>query len=151
MKIAWIFLGLLLAGAQMGASEADAASPVDAAKDKITGLPVYPGVNEAAPLPATVLCKSQSSGDFFIVAGKNTKEVADWYTAALPGFKKFSAVMGGTSQDTYFSADGTQEITLTGRRNSPEAYLISYRRFYPGLTGTAMASFNSGKMICGRT
>jgi len=151
MKIAWIFLGLVLAGAQLGASGADAASPVDFIKDRITGLPVYPGATDPAPLPATVLCKSQSSGDFFIVSGKNTKEVADWYTAALPGFKKFSAVTGGTSQDTYFSADGTQEVTLTGRRNSPEAYLISYRRFQPGLTTAAMASFNTGKMVCGRT
>ncbi len=151
MKITWIFLGLVLVGAQMDASGARAASPADAVKDKVTGLPVYPGLNNPSPLPATVLCKSQSSGDFFIVSGKSTKEVVDWYTTALPGFKKFSAVMGGTSQDTFFSADGTQQITLTGVRNSPEAYLISYRRYSPGLTAAAMASFNTGKLTCGPT
>ena len=151
MKGTCIVLGLVLAGAQMSASGADTASPVHSTKDKITGLPVYPGVTDPDPLPTTVVCKSQSSGHFFIVSGKNTREVANWYTTALPGFKRFSAVTGGTSQDTYFSADGTQEVTLTGRPNSPEAYLISYRRFHPGLTTAAMASFNTGKMICGRT
>jgi hypothetical protein len=151
MKIAWIFLGLVLAGAQMSASAADKASPVNSTKETITGLPVYPGVTDPDPLPTTVVCKSQSSGHFFIVSGKNTREVANWYTAALPGFKRFSTVTGGTSQDTYFSADGTQEVTLTGRPNSLAAYLISYRRFQPGLTAAAMASFNTGKMTCGRT
>jgi hypothetical protein len=144
MKITWIFLGLVLAGAR-------AASPADAVKDKVTGLAVYPGLNNPSPLPATVLCKSQSSGDFFIVSGKSTKEVVGWYTTALPGFKKFSAVMDGTSQDTFFSADGTQQITLTGVRNSPDAYLISYRRYSPGLSAAAMASFNTGKLTCGGT
>ncbi len=151
MKITWIFIGMALAGAQMDTSGAHAASPVDGTKDGITGLPVYPGLKNPSPLPATVLCKSQSSGEFFIVSGKTTKEVVDWYTAALPGFKKLSAVMGGTSQDTYFSADGTLQIMLTGVRNSLEAYLIFYRRYSPGLTAGAMASFGSGKLACGAT
>ena len=151
MKGTCIVLGLVLAGVQMSASGADTASPVNSTKDIITGLPVYPGVTNPNPLPTTVLCKSQSSGNFFIVSGKNAREVANWYTAALPGFKRFSTVTGGTSQDTYFSPDGTQEVTLTGRPNSAEVYSISYRRFHPGLSTSAMASFNTGKMICGRT
>jgi hypothetical protein len=151
MKIAWIFLGLVLAGAQMSASGADKASPVNSTKDKITGLPVYPGVTETGPLPTTVVCKSQSSGEFFIVSGKNTRDLTNWYTAALPGFKKYPAVTDGRTQVTYFSADGTQEVTITGNPNSPEAYSISYGRFHPGLSTSAMASFNTGKMICSRT
>ena len=151
MKGTCIVLGLVLAGAQMSASGADTASPVNSTKDKITGLPVYPGVTETGPLPTTVLCKSQMSGDFFIVRGTNTRDLTNWYTCALRGFKKFSTVTGGTSQDTYFSADGTQEVTITGIRNSPEAYSISYGRFHPGLPTSAMATFNTGKMICGHT
>ncbi len=84
MKIAWMFLGLVLAGAQMSAFGADTASPVNSAGDKTTGLPVYPGVTETGPLPTTVVCKSQSSGDFFIISGRNTRDLTNWYTAALP-------------------------------------------------------------------
>jgi hypothetical protein len=126
-------------------------APVNSTKDKITGLPVYPGVANPNPLPTTVVCKSQTSGEFFIASGETTRDVANWYTAALPGFKKFAAVIDGRSQDTYFSADGTQEVTITGRPNSPEVYSISYGRFHPGLSTSAMGSFNTGKMICGRT
>lgn len=108
-------------------------------------------MTETGPLPTTVLCKSQTSGDFFIVRGKNTKDLTNWYTTALPGFKKFSTVTGGTSQDTYFSADGTQEVTITGIRNSTEAYSISYSCFHPGLSTSVMATFNTGKMVCGHT
>ena len=151
MKVTCIVLGLVLAGAQMSASEADTASPVNSTKDKTTGLPIYPGVTETGPLPTTVVCKSQSSGNFFIVSGKNTRDLTNWYTAALPGFKKYPAVTDGRTQVTYFSADGTQEVTITGNPNSPEAYSISYGRFHPGLSTSAMASFNTGKMICSRT
>jgi hypothetical protein len=69
----------------------------------------------------------------------------------LPGFKKFSSVVNETSQDTYFSDDGTQEVTITGVRNSPEAYSISYGRFQPGLPTLAMATFNTAKMLCNHT
>ena len=108
-------------------------------------------MTDPGPLPTTVLCKSQSSGNFFIVSGKNTRDLTNWYTAALPGFKKYPAVTDGRTQVTFFSADGTQEVTITGNPNSTEAYSISYGRFHPGLTTAAMASFNTGKMICGRT
>jgi hypothetical protein len=151
MKGTCIVLGLVLAGAPLSAAWADNALPTNFTKNKLTGLPVYPGMTETGPLPRTVLCKSQMSGDFYIVQGKITKDLTKWYTGALPGFKKFSSVVGETSQDTYFSADGTQEVAITGVRNSPEAYSISYGRFQPGLPAIAMATFNSGKMICNHT
>jgi hypothetical protein len=62
MKIAWMCFGLVLAGTQMSASRAVATSPVNSIEDKITGLPVYPGVTEPAPLPATVLCSAVTGG-----------------------------------------------------------------------------------------
>src|SRR5476651_2555945 len=123
-------------------------APAVSTKDTITGLPVYPGVTDPIPMPTTVVCKSQTSGSFFKVSGEKTREVVNWYTAALPGFKKFTAVSNGRSQDTYFSADGTHEVTITGDTNSPEVYAISYGVFHPGLSTSAMASFNTGKMIC---
>jgi len=96
-------------------------APANSTKDKITGLPVYPGVTDPHPMPTTVVCKSQTSGSFFIVSGEKTREVANWYPAALPGFKKFTAVTDGRSQDTYFSAEVPRRSLLPVIRIAPKS------------------------------
>ena len=122
--------------------------PNDSTKDQITGLPIYPGLADSDPLPKSTICKSQMQGDFYIVVGKKADAVTDWYAKHLPGFKKYHSITDGRSQDTFFNADGTQEVTITGGRNNPEVYSVSYNRFQPGVSPATMASFNTGKLMC---
>ena len=143
-KMKSLFLAVVAAGVLgFGASP-----PNDSTKDQVTGLPIYPGVNDPDPLPGSMICKSQMQGDFYIVVGKKADAVTDWYARHLPGFKKYHSITEGRSQDTFFNADGTQEVTITGSKNSPEVYSISYNRFQPGVSPATMASFNTGKLMC---
>jgi hypothetical protein len=96
------------------------------ANDPLTGLPLYPGVTGSNPLP----------------------KVTDWYAKHLTGFKKYHAVTGSRSRDTFFSSDGKQEVTVTGTPNSTDVYSISYGLFEPVLTASQMATFNTGKEVC---
>ena len=122
--------------------------PDDSTKDQLTGLPIYPGVTDPDPLPKSMICKSQMQGDFYIIVGKKVDAVANWYAKHLPGFRKYHSITGGRSQDTFFNSDGTQEVTITGSRNSPEVYSISYGRFQPGVSPATMSSFNTDKQVC---
>ncbi len=116
--------------------------------DPLTGLPLYPGVTGSIPLPKATVCKSQMQGDFYMVGENKVDAVTDWYAKHLNGFKKYHAMTGSRSQDTFFNSDGTQEVTVTGTPDSTDVYSISYGRFQPGLSAPEMATFNTGKQVC---
>ena len=123
---------------------------VDAAStsDPLTGLPVYPGVSTPSPLPKAIFCGKQMEKDVYIVMGKRVDVVTAWYARHLPGHRRYHFSADGRSQDTFFSRDGTQEITVTGSKAGPEVYSISYGRFQSALTTLEMASFNQPKKGC---
>jgi hypothetical protein len=116
--------------------------------DPLTELPLYPGVTDSNPLPKATVCKSQMQGDFYMVRGNKVDTVTDWYAKHLNGFKKYHAMTGSRSQDTFFNSDGTQEVTVTGTPDSTDVYSISYGRFQPGLPASQIPVFNIGKQVC---
>ncbi len=116
--------------------------------DPVTSLPVYPGMTDPDPLPKANVCRKAMQGDFYIVMGQKVDVVVDWYAKHLVGFKRYHAITGHRSQDTFFNSDGTQEVTVTGSPNSTEVFSISYGRFQPGLAEPERASFNTGKQVC---
>lgn len=124
------------------------ASSVAYANDPVTSLPVYPGLTDSDPLPQASVCRKAMQGDFYIVMGQKVEAVVDWYAKHLAGFKKHHAITDHRSQDTFFSSDGTQEVTVTGNPNNAEVFSISYGRFQPGLSEPERASFNTGKQVC---
>jgi hypothetical protein len=124
------------------------AAGASASNDSLTGLPVYPGLTDPNPLPKANLCGKAMVGDFYIVMENKVDVVVSWYAQHLSGFKKYHAVVDGRSQDTFWSSDGTQEVTVTGTPNSSEVYSVSYGKFTPGLSAPQMATFNTGKQVC---
>jgi hypothetical protein len=122
-----------------------AAAPTN---DPLTGLPVYPGVTGSNSLPQSGFCGKQMQKDFYIVMGNKVDVVTKWYVGHLPGYRKYHAVIDGRSQDTFFSPDGSAEVTVTGTRAGPAVYSISYGRFQPGLTTRETVSFSRSRKGC---
>jgi hypothetical protein len=116
--------------------------------DPLTGLPVYPGVTDSNPLPQSGFCGKQMQKDLYIVMGKRVDVVKKWYVGHLPGYRKYHAVTDGRSQDTFFSPNGSAEVTVTGTRAGPAVYSISYGRFQPGLTSREIISFYQSRKGC---
>ena len=116
--------------------------------DPLTGLPVYPGVTGSNPLPQSEFCGKQMQQDFYIVMGDKVDVVTKWYVGHLPGYRKYHAVTDGRSQDTFFSPDGSAEVTVTGTRAGSGVYSISYGRFQPGLTTRETISFSHPRKGC---
>jgi hypothetical protein len=123
--------------------------PASAADDALTKLPLYPGVASVQPVPPVTVCGSEMQGDFYIVMGDKVDEVNEWYARHLTGFHMYHAFSGGRTQDSFFSVDGTKEITVTSSRSDRgQVFSISYGKFRPGLSEAAMASFNQPKRSC---
>lgn len=75
-----------------------------------------------------------------------------WYDAHLHGFKKRHAYAANRSQDTFYHANGTIAVSVTGsaskKEENTDAYSVVYARFQPGLAEKTPLSFNQQKVVC---
>jgi hypothetical protein len=76
----------------------------------------------------------------------------NWYASRLAGFHKTHGYADGRSQDTFYSADGTTTVSVTGERGKDgedtETYGISYVRFQPGLLAKTIIGINQHNIVC---
>ena len=86
--------------------------------------------------------------DFYIVMGNKVDVVTKWYVGHLPGYRKYHAVADGRSQDTFFSPNGSAEVTVTGTSAGFGVYSICYGRFQPELTTREIISFSQSRKGC---
>jgi hypothetical protein len=127
--------------------------------DPLTGLPLYPLTesrlhlgNDPTRLPESNVCLSKMQADFYIVYGTKVEATLVWYSAHLPGFKKTHAYAANRSQDTFYRADGTLAVSVTGSSGkageNTDTYSVVYSRFQPGLPEKAMISLNQQALVC---
>ena len=136
---------------------AGSAKPLTA--DPLTGLPLYPATdsrlhlgNDPTQLPESNVCQSKMRTVFYKVYDSRVHATLVWYGAHLPGFKKTYAYVANRSQDTFYNADGTLAVSVTGGSGKPgenaETYSLVYSRFQPALSETTIIGLNQQKMIC---
>ena len=127
--------------------------------DPLTGLPVYPATdsrlhlgNEPVRLPGSSVCKSKMQSDFYSVYDSKVDATLAWYDAHLPGLKKTHAYAANRSQDTFYNADGTITVSVTGSSSkeggNTDTYSVVYACFQPGLAEKMIVSLNQQNVIC---
>jgi hypothetical protein len=127
--------------------------------DPLTGLPLYPATdsrlhlgNNPTRLPQAQVCRSEMRADFYSVYDSRVDATLSWYDAHLSGFKKTHAYAANRSQDTFYNADGTIIISVTGSpakaEESTDTYSVVYGRFQPGLTEKTIIGLNQQKLVC---
>jgi hypothetical protein len=127
--------------------------------DPLTGLPLHPATdsrlhlgNEPTQLPESQVCKSKMRADFYSVYDSDVKATLTWYDAHLPGFKRTHAYAANRSQDTFYKADGTVLVSVTGspgkEGENTDTYSVLYANFQPGLSEKMILSLNQQKMVC---
>jgi len=138
-------------------------------EDPLTGLPVIPttvtkdGGNNPTKLPDAMACKSKMQGNLYPLIyyifskdyNKTNATVAAtvaWYAAHLTGFKKVQGYDSGRSQDVFYNADRTILVIVTGspgaKRESTNAYGVTYERFQPGLSEKTITGLTQGNIVC---
>jgi hypothetical protein len=73
-----------------------------------------------------------------------------WYATNFHGAKHFHSSDSGRSQDTFFTADGAAEVTITGTPGTDKVFAVSFGRINPVLKPGEMALFNTGRQVCGK-
>jgi hypothetical protein len=127
--------------------------------DPLTGLPLYPATdsrlhlgNDPTRLPESGICGSKMQADFYTVYDSKVDATLVWYGTHLPGFKKTHAYAANRSQDTFYNADGTLAVSVTGSSGkaveNTETYSVVYSRFQPALPEKAIISLNQQKLVC---
>lgn len=127
--------------------------------DLLTGLPLYPATdsrlhlgNEPTRLPESTVCKSKMQADFYSVYDSKVDATLTWYASQLAGFKKTHAYAAHRSHDSFYNADGTMMVTVTGSvgkvGENTDTYSVVYSRFQPGLSEKTMVSVNQQKVVC---
>jgi hypothetical protein len=134
-----------------------AAGGQSAATDPLTLLPLPPAdaalnLGEAMKLDATQVCKSTMRANFYTPAGGKVDAALAWYTANLHGFKHTHAYWSGRSQDTFYNADGTLMVSVTGtpakQGQNADLYSVLYAKIQPGFAEKTIMSLNAQKVIC---
>jgi hypothetical protein len=127
--------------------------------DPLTGLPLYPATdsrlhlgNDPTQLPESNVCQSKMKADFYTVYDSKVDATLAWYGAHLPGFKNTHGYAANRSQDTFYNANGTLAISVTGSSGkageNTETYSVVYARFQPGLPEKTIISLNQQKLVC---
>jgi hypothetical protein len=127
--------------------------------DPLTGLPLYPATdsrlhlgNEPTRLPDSNVCKSKMQADFYSVYDSKVDATLGWYASHLPGFKKTHAYAASRTQDTFYTADGTVAVSVTGSAGrageNTDTYSVVYSRFQPGLPEKEIIGLNQQKVVC---
>jgi hypothetical protein len=127
--------------------------------DPLTGLPLYPATdsrlqlgNDPTRLPESNFCGSKMQADFYTVYDSKVDATLVWYSAHLPGFKKTHAYAASRTQDTFYNADGTLAISVSGSSGkageNTDTYSVVYSRFQPALPERAIIGLNQQKLIC---
>jgi hypothetical protein len=127
--------------------------------DPLTGLPLHPATdsrlnlgNAPTRLPESVVCNSKTQADFYTVYDAKVDTVLSWYSSRLPDFKRTHAYVNGRSQDTFYNADGSLAISVTGSAGkadeNTETYSLLYSHFQPALGEKAIIGLNQQKVIC---
>jgi hypothetical protein len=122
------------------------------AVDPLTKLPLYSSADTVMNLPATQMCKSKMQTDFYSVNSGKFSAVVAWYGAHLSGFHQTHAYGIDRPQDTFYNADGTVIVSITGEpgKNGEDvgAYSVVYARLQPGLSEKEISGMNAGHLVC---
>ena len=145
----------MMAGISITLSGASGGSP---GTDSLTGLPLYPGTHsqfdrgDPMQIPDTHVCRSTMKANFYSVYDSKVDATLAWYAAHLPGFKKTHGYAMQRSQDTFYKADGSVIVSVTGSQGSDgentAAYSIVYGRFQPPLAEKTIVGMNEQKVVC---
>ncbi|HEX3820223.1 MAG TPA: hypothetical protein VHW45_07825 [Candidatus Sulfotelmatobacter sp.] len=134
-------------------------SPKTLTADPLTNLPLYPATdsrlhlgNAPTRLPDSHMCKSTMQTDFYAVFDSKVDATVAWYAAHLNGFKKTHAYANNRSQDTFYNADGSLIVSITGNPGKPDentdTHGLVYARFQPGISEKTILGMNQQKVIC---
>ncbi len=90
--------------------------------------------------------------DVYAVFDSKVDATVACYAAHLNGFKKTDAYVTNRSQDTFYNADRTLMVSITGEPGKPDENIdthgLVYARFQPAISEKTILGMNQQKVVC---
>ena len=118
--------------------------------DKVTGLPVHPGLRMDMETDSPVCGKDANMGLYSPprTSSETFAEYIAWYKAQLKGFHYVHKNWGDRAQDMFYSPDGATGVGISGMPKGPGVYAVTYMKFAVKLTTHRMEAFDPSNPTC---
>ena len=116
--------------------------------DKLTGLPLHPGLSFSQEVDSPVCGKKAQINLYDTQADAKLAEYVAWYKAQLKGFTYGHQMWADRAQEMFYSPDGTSGVTLTGMPNGEGVFAVSYEKMAPGLKPEQLVKFSPNNPTC---
>lgn len=134
----------LVAGVLMLAAAARAPD----ATDKLTGLPLHPGLSVQQQL-ASSICGHRADMVIYDTPGDALlAEYLTWYRNRLKDSHHVHQVWSNRAQELFYSADGSRGVSLTGTPSGSRVQAVTYMKMSTPLTRRQMDAFGPSNMSC---
>jgi len=116
--------------------------------DKITALPLHPGLTFQQEVDSPVCGKKSRINIYDTPDPARMPEYIAWYKAQLRGFHYVHQMWSDRAQEMFYSPDGSTNVTITGVPRGDGVFAVSYISVSGGLTTHQMDAFGPSNPSC---
>ena len=135
---------LLLAAAIAGSAIAFAADSAE----KLTGLPLHPGLAYPQEVDTTVCGKKATANLYDALPNATLEEYIAWYKQQLKNFHYVHKVWDNRAQELFYSPDGSKSVGITGVPDGTGVFAVTYMKFSSNLTTHQQDAFDPSNPSC---
>lgn len=136
---------LMLLGAAVIASVTTfAAEPAE----KLTGLPLHPGLVFPQEVNSPVCGKSAKVSLYDASPNATLAEYTAWYKQQLKNFHYVHKVWDGRPQELFYSPDGSKGIGITGTPDGTRVFSVAFMKLSSNLTTHQEDAFDPSNPSC---
>jgi hypothetical protein len=116
--------------------------------DKVTGLPLHPGLSVQQQLDSPVCGHAANMVIYDTPSTATLTEYVSWYRSQLKGSHYVHKVWSERAQEMFYSSDGSRGVSLTGSKGGPGVYAVTYMKMSAPLTTAQMDAFSPSNPSC---
>jgi hypothetical protein len=135
---------MLLAATLIGSTMSFAADSTE----KLTGLPMHPGLQFQQEVDSSVCGKSASMNLYDASPDASLAEYVAWHKQQFKDFHYVHKVWDGRPQEMFYSPDGSKGVGITGTPDGERVFAVTYMKFSSNLTAHQEDSFSPANPGC---
>jgi hypothetical protein len=117
--------------------------------DKVTGLPLHPGLEVQQEVNSPVCGHPAHIVLYDTPSTATLAEYLSWYRSQLKGAHYVHKVWSNRAQEMFYSADGSTGVSLTANASGPGVYSVAYMKISaPPLSTKQMDAFEPSNPQC---
>ena len=116
--------------------------------EKLTGLPLHPGLAYPQEVDSQVCGKNAKMILYDASPDASLAEYVTWYKQQLKSFHYVHKTWSDRPQESFFSPDGSKGIGITGTPDGKRVFAVTYMKFSSNLTTQQEDAFDPSNPSC---